>query len=258
MPLLTDPVFVVGAQRSGTTAFGLALANLYAARGATFTVNGRLPALLRRWCTHVDLDNRHLRADDIAHVLGRKPAYGPTAREWHERCAAVLVDAAGQVAAGAAPSTAVELAREIVVSSYAGPAWGDKYNEYLLDLDWLHALFPTARWVFLYRHPAAVVASMLRWHTGKVWNPRTARACEDKWIRWNAHWLSYRPNLSRDRVLTLSYDDICAGLVDGVDDFLGLPVRAALADFTRRHSDADPAGTGQAALDMWQRLAAPW
>ncbi len=70
----TDPILLVGPQRSGTTALGAALSDALAAVGGCFTVNGKLLYLLRRWWTDADAAARHLRDDEVWHSLARIPA----------------------------------------------------------------------------------------------------------------------------------------------------------------------------------------
>src|ERR1700685_4648898 len=67
----TDPIMLVGAQRSGTTALAVALSQGIATLGGCFTINGKLPYFLRRWWTPADADAHHLRSDEIAHALER-------------------------------------------------------------------------------------------------------------------------------------------------------------------------------------------
>lgn len=231
-----SPVFVVGAQRSGTTALAAAVAGAFEAAGHSFSVNARLPLLLQRWCTDSDLAGRHFRADEVAASLA---AYGPARYPpgWRARATAALDAAAERAAAGSPDGDAVAEARRIRVEAYTasgGGQWGDKYNEYLLELDHLHRLFPAARWVFVARRPADVVASMLAWDKDRSWHPRHAAACADKWAWWNEQWLRFRRRVPARRRVELDYGRLCAGDHGVLDRILGLPVAPHLAGYRPR------------------------
>ncbi|WP_168801543.1 sulfotransferase family protein [Glycomyces buryatensis] len=252
------PLFLVGAQRSGTTALGLAIAQRYADSGRVFTVNGRLPSLLRRWWTDDDIADRHLRSDDVNHALLRHSATGPSAQAWLARCAEVLPEVAQEVAYGRHDGRdSVDLIREAIERVYGGYTWGDKYNEYLLELPWLSTVFPHAKWIFVHRHPAAVVRSMMEWRKDKPWNPRTAAACEAKWIAWNERWLSFRSGIPKGHALTVSYEQLCGGATAELSDFVGLSMGEALREYRRQGSDAEASDCSEAALHVWERLGRP-
>ncbi|MCY0954400.1 sulfotransferase [Streptomyces sp. H27-S2] len=141
-----------------------------------FTINGKLPYLLHRWCTEEDVRARHLRVDEILHALSRKPPYGLRSVEWLATTERVLRAAAQQVAVGEL-TDAVALRRELIRRTYSGAArFGEKYNEYLLELDQLEQTLPEAHWALLVRHPAAAAASMLRWSGDRPWRPTTWEA----------------------------------------------------------------------------------
>lgn len=49
---------------------------------------------------------------------------------------------------------ATALSRSIIFECYGRrPRWGDKYNEYAIDLLWLTRVLPEVRFLFLVRHP---------------------------------------------------------------------------------------------------------
>ncbi|MCW2640543.1 MAG: sulfotransferase [Dactylosporangium sp.] len=253
-----QPLLLVGAQRSGTTALGHALSAGYADRGGCFTVNGKLFYLTARWIRADDLAARHLRADELCHALARHPAGGAEAQRWHERVESALRAAAGRAAAGgydldAQPETAV--VREVAAAAYGDVPWGDKYNEYLLDLPYLHRLYPRARWLFVYRHPVEVAASMRAWSGDRPWRPADDAGCELKWAAWNERWLAFRDQVSPDRRLEISYDDICTG--DGVarvTRFAGVDVPEGF--MARRSPPPSTAPRTDRAAAVWSRLCA--
>src|SRR4051812_36557269 len=93
------PVFLVGAQRSGTTALASCLSAAFARRGGTFTVNGKLLYVLSRWMRPEDLHGRHLRTDEMLHALRRRSVWGVGSEQWLERAESALRAAAADVAA---------------------------------------------------------------------------------------------------------------------------------------------------------------
>lgn len=157
------PVFLVGAQRSRTTALASVLQRAVAAVGGEFTINGKLPYVTSRWLTNDDLVHGHVRADEMVHALRRKRPYGPGADDFLERAEGALTALARRAALMDAPPDRDVAIRRLALEAYGAVQWGDKYNEYALMADELIRLWPSARVVILVRHPASVAASVLRW-----------------------------------------------------------------------------------------------
>jgi hypothetical protein len=230
---VTGPILLVGPQRSGTTALGVAVSEAVAAAGGCFTVNGKLPYFLRRWWTGPDTAAGHLRSDEVAHSLGRVPPLGTGSAAWLVRARAALLASAGRAAHGTLePSVGAEI-RRICAEAYGPGPWGDKYNEYLLDLPWLHATFPDARWVFLVREPGESAASMLAWRRDKPWNPQEATAALAKWAHWTSRWLAFRAEVPARRRIELDYAALCAGRHEALSEFLGVDLGPHLTGFRR-------------------------
>lgn len=253
------PVFLVGAQRSGTTALAHALSQAVNTQtGGTFTVNGKVWYLLHRWLEASDLEARHLRADEMLHALERRPAQGAGSADWSARVEAALRSAAAEVAAGVwSPDAAGVLGlRRRLAGSIAGTQpWGDKYNEYLLQIPALEQTFPEARWIMVYRHPGEVTASMLAWTGDRPYNPVSAADAEAKWVAWNRRWLEARSRIDRRRRVEVDYADLCSGAGhQALADFTGLDLSTALAGFSARRPRPQDAGIGSAAAPVWARL----
>ena len=256
---MTAPLFLIGAQRSGTTALGHALSVAISEQhGGTFTVNGKLWYLLRRWLTADDLAGRHLRADEIIHALNRRPAQGSGASEWMTAAHGALATAARAVAEGryrADSEGVLTLARDVAGEASGGKVWGDKYNEYLLDLDFLAAVFPDARWIMLSRHPTEVAASMLSWTGNRPWNPQTAADAEHKWAAWNQRWLDKRGQLDPRRVLELDYADLCSGEAhEELAQFTDLSPATFIDLFSRPRPAVHDRPVGAGAARVWASL----
>ncbi|KUO20691.1 sulfotransferase [Streptomyces dysideae] len=233
----TDPLLLVGPQRSGTTALAGALSSAFAAAGGCFTVNGKLPYLLRRWWTDPDAEALHLRADEVTHALTRIPPHGDGSEEWLARARTALLGSTRRAAHGSAePATSDEI-RRVCAEAYGPGPWGDKYNEYLLELPWLHATFPNARWVFLVREPEEAIASMLRWQRDKPWNPDSASAASAKWAHWTSRWLAFRASVPARRRIELDYGSLCEGSHDALSEFVCVDLAPHLAGFRRQAAD---------------------
>jgi len=205
------PVVLLGAQRSGTTALADVLDRAFADVGGQFTINGKLPYLLHRWCTQADVRGRHLRVDEMLHALHRKPPYGRHSEQWLRTVEKLLRAAALDVADGRV-TEASELRRRLVRDAYTDATrYGDKYNEYLLELDRLADTLPGAHWVLLIRHPAAAARSMLRWKGDRPWRPDNWRDALDKWAAWHQPWLEYGATRGTGRCTVVEYASVCAG-----------------------------------------------
>ena len=231
----TNPILLVGAQRSGTTALGGAMSKAIATLGGCFTINGKLPYLLRRWWTPEDRDAQHLRSDEVAHGLARLLPQGEGADEWLKRTHEAL-----QASARRASLTRVSIVNEVrrvCAEAYGLGPWGDKYNEYLLDLPWLSAMFPDARWVCLTREPGEAVASMLAWRKDKPWNPSEAASAAKKWAYWTSCWLAFRDSVSPQQRIEIDYGALCEGRHENLSEFVGVDMLPFLTNFRRASQD---------------------
>ncbi|WP_432252075.1 sulfotransferase [Streptomyces sp. HNM1019] len=253
---MTAPVFLLGAQRSGTTALAHSLGNAFRDAGGLFTVNGKLLYLLERWITSADLAARHVRADEILHGLRRRLPQGPGSEEWLARAETALRNASARAAEGSVTDP-VALSRDILSDAYGGYArWGEKYNEYLLSLDYLVRTVPEARYLVLIRSPDQVARSMLRWSGDRPWNPRSTRAALAKWAHWNTQWLAFARTLPRDTYRVIRYDALCRGEeTQRLEAFLQMELGAYLTAIRPRHSpeDEQPSLPPEVAR-LWQRL----
>jgi len=254
------PIFLVGAQRSGTTALAHAISQAVNSQtGGTFTVNGKLWYLLDRWLDASDLEARHLRTDEIIHALRRRPAQGAGSAEWLARAESALRVAAGEVGAGvwSPDQDGVLGLRRWLAHSIAGSQyWGDKYNEYLLHMPELEQTFPDARWIMVYRHPGEVSASMLAWAGDRPYNPVSAEHAEAKWVAWNRRWLEARSRIERHRWVEVDYADLCDGAGSKLlADITDLDLSTALAQFSSRRPRPDDAMIGPEARLIWDQLS---
>jgi hypothetical protein len=249
------PVVLLGAQRSGTTALAGVLDHAFADVGGGFTINGKLPYLMHRWCTQADVQGRHLRVDEILHALHRKPPYGRSSEQWLETVEKVLRAVAVDVANGLV-TNALVLRRQLVRDAYAGATrYGDKYNEYLLELDQLNDTLPDAHWVLLVRHPAAAASSMLRWTGDRPWRPDTWRDALEKWAAWHRPWLAHPVTRDPARCTVVEYADVCAGKdLRRLSAAIGLDLLPYAEQLAEQACDSEHAPLPGQITNLWQTL----
>lgn len=233
-----EPLILTGSQRSGTSF----LAKIVGKHPAAFvTIDGKLLYYLVVWLLRgADAEAPHPRVDEVAHALRRKRIHGITPEQNETFVRAVE--------AGLSPEEArlppVEIARRLWDRAYASVAGGqsvigDKYNEYLLQLDEIAAILPGARYVFIHRHPAACAASMLERFAGRPWRPPDLVASFAKWAVWNERWIRFRGSLTPGRALEVDYEALAVdfrGELARIFEFLGLErdeavIDAAASDF---------------------------
>ncbi|GAB3900402.1 hypothetical protein GCM10029964_087720 [Kibdelosporangium lantanae] len=249
---MTDaPLLLLGAQRSGTTALAFALSRAYAEAGGIFTVNGKLPYLLPRWTTPADLAGRHLRADEILHTIHRKPPAGDGVDKWLDGVDRVLRQAAAAVARGEHTDPA-----DLIAQAYAAwPRWGDKYNEYLLDLPEVLRTVPGARLVLLVRHPLEAAASQLEWSGDRPWRPTTVADACAKWVSWHLPWFEVTADLDPTRYLVIDYRALCAGrATDRLTEFCGLDLAPHLTGMRATRPAEDTTDLPPDVARVWHAL----
>ncbi len=207
------PIFLIGSQRSGSTALAAVLNRAVGLKGGMFTINGKLPYLLNRWLTRQDLNARHFRADEVIWALRRKTPRGRGVENWLVQTERSLRRTAEHVAAGTQRGP-IDIRRQIVREAYGSTdLFGDKYNEYMLELSALYSCAPEAHWVLIVRHPVDVAASMLDWSGDRPWRPRTFEDAMEKWIAWHKPWMNWSPRESQT-LTVVEYRSMCtsAGL----------------------------------------------
>ncbi len=112
--------------------------------------------------------------------------------------------------------------------------WGDKYPEYLFQLEAIEAVFPKARYIFIKRQPEATVEALVR----KLPANRSERLvgkhiytvddCARQWAVWNGQWLAFRERIPQERRLEVCYEAFIEAPEAGLDR-LGRFVNADLA-----------------------------
>src|SRR5262249_27103155 len=155
---MSSPIFVLGAQRTGSTLIGRMLAAL---PESAITINGKVAYYLflyipttPTWWQWIE----HLRTDEILHALSRKPPIQAPDR-FNEHVVEGLrlgrLDLLGLTDRPTRRQAIAHLTRTVYTAlAPQARLWGDKYNEYVLQLDDLHGCFPDARWVWTVREAA--------------------------------------------------------------------------------------------------------
>ena len=224
---IKNPLFLIGAQRSGTTIFSLLLAEH---KDTFIAVNGKLLYYLITWLYpwSQPIINGHIRLDEVVHSLKRKRILGIS--ESHlEKMYQVLETQFNYQTYDTLETP--EIIAHIWVKTFRAisngePVIGEKYNEYLIQLDEIRQIFPRARYIFIYRHYLDTAESMFRVFRNRSWGPLNYENAIIKWARWNEQWLKFKRTNPNTPFFEVKYEDLVKSptqLVTHVCDFLGLP-----------------------------------
>ncbi|MAE71632.1 MAG: hypothetical protein CME06_14335 [Gemmatimonadetes bacterium] len=109
--------------------------------------------------------------------------------------------------------------------------WGDKYPEYIFALDEIEAVFPSARYIFLHRHPYDVMESLFRHRNtrrGFAGSLRFNMAdCRDQWIGWNEIWNQAKEGIDPERRIEVPFEalvGVAERTLERVSEFLDVPL----------------------------------
>ncbi|MDZ4699831.1 MAG: sulfotransferase [Rhodothermales bacterium] len=227
MSATPTPFFIVGASRSGTTMLRLLL-NAHSRIGVpkelafftqamqkgalTASARGRLTAATQRDFLHAFLTKKH-------HIFTR-------------------VDVAAlEASILKAHPTDLRAALDSVMAAWlteqGKERWGEKTPKNLFYVDYIHALYPEARFIHIVRDPRAVVYSMNRF----------ARFLNDSVLNAFNWYLSVKDGygllkraVPASLVMTIRYEDLVAGVEDTARrmcEFLGESFEPAMLDFYR-------------------------
>jgi hypothetical protein len=221
--------FLVGAQRSGTTALA---AGLGRHPDLAMLVNGKVAYLLIVWLlnqrTHIEA--LHARLDEVAHAFMRRRPVNLSEANCTRIATYLSGDAARHVSSLRNHDNTCSAIRAICqdVADLLNPGHRchiEKYNEYLLQLPELDLVFPRARYIFIHREPHDVAESMVRHFTGRPWAPADHLTALEKWARWNELWLEHRRRIPSARRHEVCYEELVHKpdhVVRGILLFLGV------------------------------------
>jgi hypothetical protein len=104
--------------------------------------------------------------------------------------------------------------------------WGDKYPEYLFQLDDINRTFPRAKFIVMMRHPYSNVEALSRKISknglGKLVD--NVDDCIEQYITWNNRWLGYKPQLTKNRYIEVKYEELMLNTwatLKRVNEFIG-------------------------------------
>lgn len=242
------PFFVLGAQRSGTTILSDTLAEN---QSIFLTIEGKLLYYLITWVGR-DPDPRpgwQIRLDEIAYSLKRKPISGIDAVAVSEMIEHLET---GFPVGRFLHATSRDIVRNIWFDIYkrlahGKPVFGDKYSEYLLQIQEIIALFPDAKYIFIHRDPFDVAESAVRTFRDHSWAP-TLNIAFAKWAAWNQNWLDARESIPIENRLEISYKNFVEcpeDVISGACRFLGVPCSHSYTSMALRRVRRDRLGEGK-------------
>ncbi|GEM_PF-114633 len=254
---LERPLFIVAAPRSGSTLLFEALAK---SQGLC-TVGGEA-----HWLVESLPSLRPGAPDVTSNRLTARHASATVRRHMVEQIATRLVDATG------APTRAD-----------GGEVFLEKTPKNALRIPFFNALFPRARFIFLWRDPRENISSIMEaWRSGRFVTYRGLDGFQDPWslllppahetmagqrleeiaaFQWrstNTIALDDLGGLDRDRWTSVNYADLLAdplGTVSRLMDFARLPVDESLAAHLRRPLPASRYTQTAPAADKWRANA---
>lgn len=223
---VSGPLIVTGPQRTGSTLLGRILAS---GNDCAFTVNGRLFSYLLQYLPQRSLRSRaeHFRVDEISWLLRRKPVLSPHPNfvEAFGRHAPALIADLRERGLDRA-SLIGALARGIYGQWDSGARhWGDKSNEYVLDLDDLAEAFPGALYIFTDRDPQDAARSAMDAFRGRAWQPDSLPDALSKVQSWQMLIRSFIDRHPQARHMTVRYEDMLANprrVLRDVEEFTGI------------------------------------
>lgn len=234
-PQASSPVVMTGCQRSGTTYLARLLKE--SSRGA-FGVEDGVIRLALQWFDWA-LRNREIlafaRFNEFADLFLNRPNGAVLAARLHDVLSALQGN--DDFVALVRDGRTEQVIRAISYGFYAGGRgqsvqfWGDKYPEYLLQLDHINAVFPTAKYIFIQRNPLATVEALMRklpQRTGTRAVGKyvfSAADCARQWAIWNRQWQAFAGTIPVERKLEIVYEDFIRNprdVVAGMEAFLGV------------------------------------
>lgn len=267
---LADMVIILSAPRSGSTL----LFDLLSRADNVLTIGGETHAVYRHF--------PHLAAENAAvdsGMLGESHAAEATVRQFRSLFLAMLRNRHGQ------------LLHDLPGRGTGGHVIVEKTPRNALNLPFLKRVFPAARFLFLYRHPAEVIASLIEgWETGartgqfvtyrnlpgwdrpewcfalpRGWRDLKSKPLADiaafQWSACNRQILDNVGGLSPDRLLDVAYDELVdrpAETLRRIGETFGI---AASADWRSGNLPVSASTVSAPRRDKWRareaEIAAP-
>jgi hypothetical protein len=83
-------------------------------------------------------------------------------------------------------------------------SWGDKTPHYLLDLDIIYKLYPSSKFVYIFRDGRDVALSLLK----MPWGPNNIYACSRYWKKYNKETETFKLILNKGQLFIVRYEDL--------------------------------------------------
>ena len=191
------PLFIIGCPRSGTTFFASLLE--LTDYGRPFETHF-IPKYYKRLDRYGDLRIKNNARRLLRDILAERPV-----QQWK-----LNVDVDAFLCERGNMSYA-ELAREVCTlhaRQKGKSTWGDKTPRYKRDLPIIHALYPDAKYIYLYRDGRDVALSLLR----KPWGPNNVWGCASVWARYNTDTPLVSELETDGRLIKLKYEDLLTNI----------------------------------------------
>jgi Sulfotransferase family len=215
------PHFMLGCQSSGTTILARIM-KMHS--GSSFGVEDGIVRNLIIWLWWMRGKGQALkyaRFGDIATIMeSLRPDKVDTVRRLRMLLDQSLRDPAFQnlLEKGAVVATIRYLTSRFYLSPKDTHLWGDKYPEYVFQLDEIHEIFPEARYIFVVRNPVSVTDSLIKRRfvaigekQGKM-NLNEYRLnrtdCWHQWTSWNERIVQFMQKREPSRYRMIRYEDL--------------------------------------------------
>lgn len=187
-------LFVIGAPRSGTTL----LANLLGRTKYDVPIETHfITKYYEKLGDYGDLSNPRSFARLVRDIASERPI-----QQWHKE---IDPDSLYRKMGGDfSYSNLINHLMMVRTPDNEALSWGDKTPHYIGKLEYLMALFPEARYVFIVRDGRDVCLSLLE----KPWGPNNVFACADYWRDLNSKNAEIEQLKSQGRLQAIKYEDL--------------------------------------------------
>lgn len=193
-PEQTAPLFIIGAPRSGTTF----LSSFFGKTRYGYPFESHfIPKAYEMCLNGTDLNDYH-QFEKVFQIIQKERAIMQYAGY---QCPKKTYDSL---------SKPISLTKLIDFFCFAAtgrdkPSWGDKTPWYIKRLNILHDIYPTAKFVFIFRDGRDVACSLLQ----KPWGPNNIYACAKLWVDHNFSHKSLISSLeSKHNLISVSYEEL--------------------------------------------------
>jgi hypothetical protein len=210
-----EPIFILGAPRSGTTYLASLLEKTpYGAPFETHFITKYFKRL-KQYGSLQDMANLERLLKDI---LSERAVM-----QWGLSVSASDVEAA--LAGNVTYAGLVDYLCQSAADKKGYQSWGDKTPHYLGDLDILVELFPRSQFIFIVRDGRDVALSLLK----KPWGPNNIYSCANYWVELHRSMSLVNRLVDTGNCFSLSYENLLdnhVAMVEQVYSFLGVDINS--------------------------------